>query len=990
MAQSFRITGVVIEKGTKRPLPGLLVQASDQDHLYDDRLATVTTDQSGRFELHYAGEEYRELFEKRPEIFLRVLDASGSEIYCTEDPVRWNAGTDEEVTIEVPAGNVPDPVVADVPVVPIDNRRDGSSFHPYLCPTSVEQKLAPEIKVSRADHPRPRLTLGDLRGLAAEVTGPEDFEPTILVHPFEPTALTGIDPTTVRVFRWDEKSGGFEPVWNSGINYTLGFTWAEITSPGTYLPLGLPRDRLLRELLRTMARERIYRTSVSRSRTFSFLRERFNLFGGERAEEFERARQFLTTLELQTGAGAYTQADIRVGRGGHALPFPLPGDATPKEFGERLAKLDVTDAGLPEEALFFTPEMSLERDGAWTLSPGSRPLWERVDLRALDDLALREDILELLPGLRLVGPNWWMYHHDEMHGGRASGFSEITTTTASSMILHHTVPLPDGGSVVTIPSIVDDKIYVGTYRRFGATGNEGLYRIDLHTGTVEDHFPVPLLGSVYADGIGGSPALVGGRVYFSHMPGEVYCIDAADFSQVYWQISFRVPNEEKKQPVRNPQADCFTSPLVVNGKVYVGCGEGENNALGFIYCLDATNGRVIWLFCTCQLPAIDATGAVLPDVEVQNNPNVIPASAAVSNPLPAWATSAGFSTGPNPLHRGASVWSSCAYDRPLNRIYAGTGNITGDNGLPDDKYGSGVISLDADTGAFRGFLSPAQATSYRPDDLDVDVPAGPTVFRRGSERFVAIGSKNGSFFLLNPETMTIVRERQLLPKDAVTGARIDSVDPHSFPENKWGVMGTAAVHSGLGILYVGLGGYDGIDDFRVTPFLRALNWETLDDAWTTHVDPVGSNQVSRYMTARPPLYTNPGEAGLSSPAVVNDVVFVSTSTPFRPSPPSPAKANLYALNAATGLCLWAAPTISTSGEYPYCLGPAIYGNYVVIGAGNRIYIYVLSRLPPWARYEPPLLIDPRWRFIKKWPWPPPPPDFGLEDLLRDAAQGKKI
>lgn len=858
-------------------------------------------------------------------------------------------------------------------------------FQPYLRSTSGEQYSEKELKVSRAARSVLKMTLGDLRGLAAEVTGTESFSETVLVQPFEPEALTGIDPTTVRVFRWDEESGSLRPVWNSGINYTLGFTWAKITRPGTYVPLGLPRDRLVRELLRSMARARIYRDSEAPEGARGFLREKTNLFAANRAEELEGVRQFLAAMEIQTGAGAFTEADLRVGRGGHPLPFPLPGGATTEEFQERLAKLELPATGLPEEALFFTPEMSLERDAMWTLAPGARPLWERVDLRKFYDLAVRDDLLDLFPDFHLVSPNWWMYHHDEMHGGRASGFSDIRSTTAGSMVLRHTVPLPDGGSVVTIPSIVDDKIYVGTYRRGGATGNEGLYRINLNTGAVEDHFPVPLRGSTYADGVGGSPAVVGGRVYFSHMPGEVYCIDAADFTHLYWRTDLREPSEEKRQPVRNPQADCFSSPLVVNGKVYVGCGEGEYNALGFVYCLDATNGRVIWLFCTCQLPAIDATGAVVLGADVDNSPNVIPASAAVSNPLPSWATSAGFSIGPNPLSRGASVWSSCAYDRPLNRIYVGTGNITGDDGLPDAKYGSGAIALDADTGAFRGFLSPAQATSYKPTDVDVDVPAAPTVFQRGGQRFVGIGSKNGSFFLLNPETMAIVRQRQLLPKDAVTGARIPTVDPHDFfPENKWGVMATAAVHSGLGILYVGLGGYAGIDDYRVTPFVRALNWETLDDAWTTSIDTIGGNQVSRYVSARPPLYTNPGEAGLSSPAVVNDVVFVSTS---RISPP---KANLYALDAATGLCLWAAPTISTSGEYPYCLGPAIYGNYVVIGAGNRVYIYVLSRLPPWVRFEPPLLIDPWWRFFKRWPWPPPPPDWRLEDLIRDMAQGRKM
>jgi outer membrane protein assembly factor BamB len=72
--------------------------------------------------------------------------------------------------------------------------------------------------------------------------------------------------------------------------------------------------------------------------------------------------------------------------------------------------------------------------------------------------------------------------------------------------------------------------------------------------------------------------------------------------------------------------DCFSSPLVVNGKVYVGSGEGERDVFGFVFCLDANTGNVVWLFCTNQF-----------NLASDNNPNVIPASAAVSNPLPSWA-----------------------------------------------------------------------------------------------------------------------------------------------------------------------------------------------------------------------------------------------------------------------------------------------------------------------------------------------------------------
>jgi outer membrane protein assembly factor BamB len=234
--------------------------------------------------------------------------------------------------------------------------------------------------------------------------------------------------------------------------------------------------------------------------------------------------------------------------------------------------------------------------------------------------------------------------------------------------------------------------------------------------------------------------------------------------------------------------------------------------------------------------------------------------------------------------------------------------------------------------------------------------------------------------------------RQLLPKDTVTGGRIHTVDPTGFDiptqdswggENKWGVMGTAAVDEAHGRIFVGLGGYQGIDDHQVTPFIRALNSGTLGDAWPTSVDSVTTDgvsyQVRRYTTARPPLYTTPGEAALSSPAVVNNVVLVSTS-----------KSALYALDSATGLCLWSAPGLP-SGQYS--LGPAVSGNYVVVGAGQTVYIYRLARSRPWwCWWWPPwdVLVRPRpWPEPDPWPWGPrpgPDPAPWLTTLVREAVR----
>jgi dienelactone hydrolase len=104
----FRITGIVFEQETGQPLPNLIIRAYDKDLLYDDLLGDTTTDESGRFEIRYTESDFKELFEKRPDIYFRIYDASREHvIHATADSVRWNAGKDEFFEIGIPRHKLP-------------------------------------------------------------------------------------------------------------------------------------------------------------------------------------------------------------------------------------------------------------------------------------------------------------------------------------------------------------------------------------------------------------------------------------------------------------------------------------------------------------------------------------------------------------------------------------------------------------------------------------------------------------------------------------------------------------------------------------------------------------------------------------------------------------------------------------------------------------------------------------------------------------------
>lgn len=584
-----------------------------------------------------------------------------------------------------------------------------------------------------------------------------------------------------------------------------------------------------------------------------------------------------------------------------------------------------------------------------------------------------------------VRSGWWMYHGDPEHTGYVSDSQLNTANVGSpSFTTLHTLEL--GGPVLSVPAVVDGFIYVGLANYQHAEGGNGgaLHKIDIASGQTVQTFRWDL-GNDSPDihhftGMGCTPMVVNGKVYFGAFNGKFYCLDQDTLKPV-WITDLRNEDLDHNQPITNiagvnagsAAAVMWSSPVVsADGtKLYVGCGEGENPQIySFVFCLDTATGNVKWIYCTNLFCT-----------ESANPVNLLPKQAVQQLPPP--ATYKVFDG--EPIVMGCSVWGSIAYDKDVNRIYCPTGNQQPEPSgywakgpfkpeLPSPGFSNGVLALDADTGEFKGFYQVPPESHYRPSDFDIDLGSAPVILNWQGRKVVIQTCKNGTVFVLDAKTLAHIKSRQLLPKmnDGSLIATVDRhpADPNAFTpnvtneesnktpgENYSGPFNTAAFYPGsAGIsprLFIGMGGPNyhsaspGID-YETTPFMRAVDLDspTLDDAW-----PMDNSDPKKYTKPwkKDPnfdtdvgMYASAGECGLSSPAVVNDVVFCSTS-----------KISIYAFDVRDGTFLWSddlgMQTDGDNGGYGYCLGPAIWNNYVVAGAlvlgrdGGVLKIYGLSQ-----------------------------------------------
>ncbi len=143
------------------------------------------------------------------------------------------------------------------------------------------------------------------------------------------------------------------------------------------------------------------------------------------------------------------------------------------------------------------------------------------------------------------------------------------------------------GQVYSSPAIADGLAIVGS-----TDGN--LYAVDAETGTPKWTFQTKAR-------ITSSPAVSGGVAYFESYDSSFYAVDVAN-GALKWK--FETKGEKRfsaahihgmlpaSEPVPDPFDFYLSSPVVANGAVYFGSGDGN------VYALDSSTGSLKWKFQT--------------------------------------------------------------------------------------------------------------------------------------------------------------------------------------------------------------------------------------------------------------------------------------------------------------------------------------------------------------------------------------------------------
>jgi hypothetical protein len=95
------VRGRVTDRSGKG-LSGVFVSIYDEDLFFDDRLGQAETDAQGNYSLTYRTYDFRDLIERQPDLYLKVIDRQGDVLHTYKGHVWYEAGRIETIDLEIP------------------------------------------------------------------------------------------------------------------------------------------------------------------------------------------------------------------------------------------------------------------------------------------------------------------------------------------------------------------------------------------------------------------------------------------------------------------------------------------------------------------------------------------------------------------------------------------------------------------------------------------------------------------------------------------------------------------------------------------------------------------------------------------------------------------------------------------------------------------------------------------------------------------------
>ncbi|HEY7022310.1 MAG TPA: PQQ-binding-like beta-propeller repeat protein [Ktedonobacterales bacterium] len=280
-----------------------------------------------------------------------------------------------------------------------------------------------------------------------------------------------------------------------------------------------------------------------------------------------------------------------------------------------------------------------------------------------------------LPALK--GNDWTHYRYD-LSGTGNNPEGLIDSTNVAQLKQAWTWDAPD--VFASTPAVVGRTIYIPNGKTLNA--------VNLRTGAPLWKFVTDTTDFINSSVTVDPQTQI---AYFGTPSHQVFAVSTRDGTLV-WKTLLGEPNQ--------PGAYIWSSPLLINGKIYIGLASTANPCIrGALYALDAATGKIAWTHYTAPAGKI-----------------------------------------------GGGVWASPIAFPQQHEVVIATGNpCPSADGLtpPSDLEQDSIVGIDWDTGATQWVY-----TAIDPDPCDCDFGGGPVNYTYGGQQYFVAGNKFGTVYAL--------------------------------------------------------------------------------------------------------------------------------------------------------------------------------------------------------------------------------------------------